>query len=82
MNFQSGVDQAGRLFVDLHRQARAYFSGNSDTEEPTAGDIWEKASPDLEKALAIYDKKESPDTRASTWVPLLFAQDITHVNRG
>jgi hypothetical protein len=70
MNVQSGVDQAGRLFGDMRRQARAYFSGNSDIEEPTAGDLWEKASPELEKALAIYDKKDLPDTPPSTWIPL------------
>jgi hypothetical protein len=69
VNVQSGVEQAGRLFGDLHRQARAYLSSNSDIEEPTAGDLWEQASPDLEKALAIYDKKESADTPASTWIP-------------
>ena len=70
MNVQSTVEQAGRLFGDMHREARAYLSGNSDIEEPTAGDLWEKASPDLEKALAIYDKKESPDTPVSAWIPL------------
>ena len=70
MNVQSGVDQASRLFGDTYRQARAYLSGDSDIEEPTAGDLWEKASPNLEKALEIYDKKESQDTPASTWIPL------------
>jgi hypothetical protein len=33
MNVQSGMNQAGRLIVDVHRQARAYFAGNSDIEE-------------------------------------------------
>ena len=70
MNLQSGVDQAGRLIGDLHSRALAYLSGNSHVEEPTPGDLWEKASPNLEKALAIYDKKDSPDTPASTWIPL------------
>jgi len=69
MNVQSAVDQAGRLFGDLQGHARSYFSGSSDIEEPTVGELWEKASTNLEKALAIYDKQESPDTRASTWVP-------------
>lgn len=69
MNAQSAFDQAGRLFSHMNRQAHAYFSGNSDIEEPTAGNLWDKASPNLEKALAIYDKKESPDTLASTWIP-------------
>ena len=70
MNVQSGVDQAGRLIEDLHRQASAYFAGNSEIEEPTAGDLWEKAVPDLEKALAILDKKESKDTPEFSWNPL------------
>jgi hypothetical protein len=70
MNVQSSVEQAGRLIGNLTSQARAYLSGDSDIEEPTAGELWEKASPDLEKALAIYDKKESQDTPASTWIPL------------
>lgn len=69
MNVQSGVDLAGRLMEDVHRQARAYFAGNSGIEEPAASDLWDKASPGLEKALAIYDLKESADTPASTWVP-------------
>jgi hypothetical protein len=70
MNIQSSMEQAGRLFGDTYRQARAYLSGNSDIEEPTAGNLWEKASPDLERSLAVYDKKESPDTPESTWIPL------------
>jgi hypothetical protein len=59
------------LIEDLHRQASAYFAGNSEIEEPTAGDLWEKAVPDLEKALAILDKKESKDTPEFSWNPLL-----------
>ena len=70
MNVQSSVEQVGRLFGDLQSQARAYLSGESDIEEPTAGHLWDKASTDLEKALAIYDKKESQDTPDSTWIPL------------
>jgi hypothetical protein len=69
MNVQSGVEQAGSLIESLHRQASAYFAGNSDIEEPTAGDFWEKAVPDLEKALAVYDKMESPSTPDRTWIP-------------
>lgn len=70
INVQSGVDQAGRLIKDVHRQARAYFAGNSEIDEPTAGDLWEKASPGLERALAIYEKKESPNTPSSKWIPV------------
>lgn len=69
MNVQSGVDQAGRLIEDVHRQARAYFARNSSIEEPGVGDLWEKTAPELEKALAIYDKKESAETPSSTWIP-------------
>jgi hypothetical protein len=76
MNVQSGVDQAGRLIEDLHRQASAYFAGNSDIEEPAPGELWERAVPDLEKALAILDKKESPDTPEFSWNPLRKARTI------
>ncbi len=69
MNVQSGVDQAGRLIQDVHSQARAYFAKNSSIDEPGAGDLWEGTVSDLEKALAIYDKRESPETPSSTWIP-------------
>ena len=63
------------MFGDMQRQARAYLSGNSEIEEPTAGALWDKASPDLEKALAIYDKKESQDIPGSTWIPFRTTQE-------
>jgi hypothetical protein len=69
MNVQDALGQAGRLIGDVHRQAREYLSGNPETEEPSAGELWEKASPDLDKALAVYDERESPDTPESTWNP-------------
>jgi hypothetical protein len=34
----------------------------------TAGEIWDKTSPGLEKALAVYDKKEMPETQESSWI--------------
>ncbi len=76
MNVQSGVDQASRLFGDTYRQARAYFTGNSEIEEPTSGELWEKAVPGLDKALAIFDKKESPDAPELSWNPLRKALTI------
>jgi hypothetical protein len=69
MNVQSAVDQAGRVLGDLHRQARNYLQGNSDTEEPASGDLWEKVCPDLEKALTVFDKKELSDTPKFRWNP-------------
>jgi hypothetical protein len=69
MNVRDAVDQAGRLIEGIHRQTRNLFEQNSDTEEPTAGELWSKASPALEKALDIYDRKESPDTPESSWIP-------------
>jgi hypothetical protein len=69
LNIQGVFDQTGRLIEDVHRQARDYLASNSDTEEPTAGQLWNKASPGLEKALAVYDTKESPDTPDSSWIP-------------
>jgi hypothetical protein len=70
MNVQSVVDQAGRLIEDVQRQAREFLSRGSATEAPTVGVLWEKASPVLDRALAVYDQKESPDTPESSWNPL------------
>lgn len=69
MNIQGVVDQAGRLIDGVHRQTRNLFGRNPDTEEPSAGELWMKASPALEKALDIYDRKEAPDTPESSWIP-------------
>jgi hypothetical protein len=69
MNVQGVVDQAGRLVDGAQRQARDVFLRNSAIEEPTTGKLWEKASTQLEKALAIYDRKESEVTRDSSWIP-------------
>ncbi len=69
MNIQSAVDQAGRVLGDLHRQTRNLLANNSSTDEPTAGELWDKVSPQLEKALAIYERKESPDTPESSRIP-------------
>ena len=69
MNVQGVADQAGRLIENAQRQARDFFADRPGTEEPTTGEIWEKASTQLEKALAIYDRKESEVTPESSWVP-------------
>jgi hypothetical protein len=69
MNVQSAVDRAGRLIEGVQRQARDFLAENADTEEPEPGAVWEKVSPALEKALAIYDRQELADTPESTWVP-------------
>ena len=60
------MDQAGHLIWDVHLQARPYLVGDLDIEEPMAGGLWEKVSPKLERAFAIYDKQEAPATPAST----------------
>lgn len=69
MDIQTAADQAGRLIGHVYRQARDSRVGSSDMEEPTAGAIWEKAAPDLDKALAVFDQKESPSTPDSAWNP-------------
>jgi hypothetical protein len=69
MNVQDALTYAGRLIEDVHRQTRDYLADGSETDEPTAGALWVKASPDLDKALAVYDKMESPNTPESTWNP-------------
>ena len=68
MNVQGVADQAGRLIEGVQRQARNLLSKNSGTEEPTPGDLWKEVSPALEKALAVYDRRESPETPERTWV--------------
>ena len=70
MNVQSAVDGARRVLEDLHRQAQKYLTNNCHTEEPTAGELWEKVSPKLNDALAIYERKESPQTPDSSRIPV------------
>jgi hypothetical protein len=69
MNVQSAVDQPRRVLEDLHRQAQKYLASNADTGEPTAGELWGKVSPKLNDALAIYERKESPETPDSSRIP-------------
>lgn len=69
MNVQSAVDQARRVLGDLHRQAQKYLASNSGTEEPTAGELWQKVSPKVNDALAVYDRKERSETPASSRIP-------------
>lgn len=54
----------------IGNETRKYLTDTSEINEPTAGALWSKISPDLEKALTIYDMKESPSTPDSTWIPL------------
>lgn len=63
------VDGAGRFVEGVQRQARALFVRDPEIEEPTAAELWRDASSKLEKALVIYDRRESPDTLPSSWVP-------------
>jgi hypothetical protein len=61
---------AMRRWVDgLQRRMRDYKDRGSEPPEPSVGELWEKTSPELEKALAIYNRKESPDTPESSWIP-------------
>jgi hypothetical protein len=69
MDVQGAVNQAGRLIADARRQARDFLARDSEIEEPMAGELWRKVSPSLEKALAVYDRKESPDTPQSRRLP-------------
>ncbi len=69
MNLQGAADQAGRLIEAVQRQARDLRGRNSDTEEPSVSALWKDVSPALEKALAVYDRQESPEIPERTWVP-------------
>jgi hypothetical protein len=68
MSLASALD-VRRWVDDLQRRVRDYRVGSSEPEEPSVGELWEKASPELEKALAIYDRQQSPDTPESSWNP-------------
>jgi hypothetical protein len=58
-----------RWVDDFQRCVRDYRVGSSEPEETPVGELWEQVSPELGKALAIYNKKESPDTPESSWFP-------------
>ena len=58
-----------RWVDDFQRRVRDYRAGSSEPNEPSAGELWEQVSPELEKALAIYNRKESPDTPELSWIP-------------
>lgn len=75
MNVQEGANQARRLIREIGDKARAYLADSSDTTELTAGELWDKVSPRVEKALTIYGKMESPSTRDSTWIPFLDSKE-------
>lgn len=69
MNVQNVVGQAGRFIDGLQDRARELLARETETEEPPIGALWEKLSPGLEKTLSVYDRKESPDTPQSSWIP-------------
>lgn len=58
-----------RWVDDFQRRVRDYWAGSSEPQKPSVGELWEQVSPELEKALAIYNRKESPDTPESSWIP-------------
>jgi hypothetical protein len=58
-----------RCVDEFQRRVRDYRAGSSEPKEASAGELWEQVSPELEKALAIYNRKESPDTPESSWIP-------------
>lgn len=69
MDAQSAVTQTGRLLGGVYRLVRGSLTSEPGSEEPTVGELWEEASPDLEKALVVYDKLELPTTPESNWNP-------------
>ena len=69
MNLRGVVDQTERLIESAQRQARDLLAADSELEEPSAGALWEKATPKLEKALEVYNQKNSDNTPESSWVP-------------
>ena len=79
MDIQTGIDQVGRLIGQIGDKAQDFVAGGPGTNEPTVGELWEKASPDIEKALAIYDKMEASSTPETTWN--LFGNSKTNCQR-
>jgi hypothetical protein len=71
MSLQGVVDQTERLIEAAKRQARDVLNADAEIEEPNAGELWKKTSPQLEKALAIYAREESEDTPQSSWIPFV-----------
>lgn len=68
MSLPSALD-VRRWADDFKRSVRDYRAGGSDPREPSAGESCGQVSPELEKALAIYNRKESPYTPESSWIP-------------
>ena len=64
----SFVDQARQWAEDIAGMARGFVAGNSEGREPTAVELWSKASPRLEKALSFYDKKDSESLPDTAWL--------------
>lgn len=58
-----------RWVDDFQRSVRDYRVESSEPQEPPVGKLWEQLSPELGKALAIYNRKESLDTPDSSWFP-------------
>jgi hypothetical protein len=69
MNILDVKDQATRLIDNAYRQSKDYLTDSSKTEELPIGALWDKASPHLDKALAVYDKRDSTSIPDSTWNP-------------
>ena len=75
MNVQDGANQVRRLIKEIGDKARDYLADSSETTGPTAGELWDRVSPRVEKALTIYGKMESPSTRDSTWIPFVDSKE-------
>jgi len=66
MNVQNAVYRASRWIGD---KTRTVFTEGSEITEPTAGELWGKVSPRVDKALTIYNMMELPSTPDSNWIP-------------
>ncbi len=64
----SFVDQARQWAEGIAGMARGFAAGDSEDREPTAVELWSKASPRLEKALSFYDKKDSESLPDTAWL--------------
>jgi hypothetical protein len=76
------ADEAGRIVAGVRRGVGALLRRSSDTEEPTAAELWRDVSPKLEKALAVYDRLESRDLPESSPLPWRTTQRVRVPGRG
>ena len=68
MKVISFMDQARQWADGIAEMARGFGAEDSENQETTAVELWSKTSPQLEKALSCYDKKDSESLPDTAWL--------------